>query len=301
MPIDTRQLRYFVAVAEEHHFGRAAERLRMAQPPLSQQIRQLERSLGTALLVRTTRKVELNDAGELLLVRGRRILEELQSLETDVRRVADGLQGNLRVGFTGSATYGIMPRVVREAALAYPLLALTVGGEMLTPQLTTELLEQRIDVAVLRPPVKSDEIECRVISHERIVVAMPSLSQLARLERVTFEDLADEMFVGYPADSVVSQIVAQEWMRRGTDAPAVAQRVGQTSTLLSLVAAGIGVAFVPDSAMSMSLNGAIFRELVDSPPVDLAIAWRRGDVSRAVQNVIPLIDRVIRDGVKGRP
>lgn len=301
MPIDTRQLRYFIAVAEEHHFGRAAERLLMAQPPLSQQIRQLERTLGTELLVRTTRKVELNPAGELLLVRGRRILEELQSLETDVRRVGEGLQGNLRIGFTGSATYGIMPRVVREAALTYPLLSLTVSGEMLTPLLTTELLEQRIDVAVLRPPVKSTEIEYRVVSHERVVLAMPSLSPLADRETITFEDLAEEQFVGYPADSVVAQLVAQEWSRRGDHAPTFAQRVSETSTLLSLVAAGIGVAFVPESAMSLSLNGAIFREVEGAPSVDLAIAWRRDDASPAVQNFLALIDRVVRDGRKGTP
>jgi DNA-binding transcriptional LysR family regulator len=298
MPIDARQLRYFVAVAEEHHFGRAAERLLMAQPPLSQQIRQLERSLGTELLVRTTRKVELNEAGELLLVRGRRILEELQSLETDVRRVAEGLQGNLRIGFTGSATYGVMPRVVRESALAFPLLALTVSGEMLTPQLTRELVEQRIDIALLRPPVKSDEIAYQVVSHERMVLAMPSLSPLAQLDSVAFDDLAGQVFVGYPVDSVVSQIIAQEWHTRGTDIPAYTQRVGETSTLLSLVAAGIGIAFVPESAMSLSLNGAVFREVVGAPTVDLAIAWRRSDASPAVQNFIPFIDRVIRDGRK---
>jgi DNA-binding transcriptional LysR family regulator len=298
MPIDTRQLRYFIAVAEEHHFGRAAERLLMAQPPLSQQIRQLERSLGTELLVRTTRKVELNDAGELLLLRGRRILEELQSLETDVRRVGEGLQGNLRIGFTGSATYGIMPRVVREASLAYPLLALTVSGELLTPQLTTELLEQRIDVALLRPPVKSDEIEYRVVSHERMVLAMPSLSRLAQHEVVSFDDLVDEVFVGYPADSVVAQIIAQEWGRRN-HTPVFSQRVSETSTLLSLVAAGIGVAFVPESAMSLSLNGATFRDVTDAPLVDLAIAWRKGDVSPTIHNFIPLIERVTRDGLKG--
>ena len=116
MSIETRQLRYFVAVAEEHHFGRAAQRLLIAQPPLSQQIRVLERSLGTELLTRTTRKVELKPAGELLLERGRRILAELDALEDEVKKVGDGLQGSLRIGFTGSTTYGLMPRVVREAS-----------------------------------------------------------------------------------------------------------------------------------------------------------------------------------------
>jgi DNA-binding transcriptional LysR family regulator len=292
--IETRQLRYFVAVAEEQHFGRAAERLRMAQPPLSQQIRQLERMLGTELLTRTTRKVELNPAGELLLERGRRILEELQILEEDVRRVGDGLQGTLRVGFTGASTYGIMPRVVRESSRAFEGLAIAVSGELLTPQLVSALLEQRIDVAVLRPPVSSPDIEHRVVAQERIIAALPSNSRLADLAELSMDDFNGQTIVGYPEISSVAQTISARWLERHI-VPRYAQRVSETSTLLSLVAAGVGAALVPESALSLNLGGTIFREITDAPTVDLAIGWRAGETSRAVQRFIPFLEDVIRD------
>ena len=123
--MDLRQMRYFVAVAEERHFGRAADRLHMAQPPLSQQIKQLETALGTQLLERTTRKVDLTDAGRLMLERARQILADVESLEKDVREVGAGAAGVLRVGFVGSATYRVMPIVVQLARLELPGVRLT--------------------------------------------------------------------------------------------------------------------------------------------------------------------------------
>lgn len=294
MSIETRQLRYFIAVAEEHHFGRAAERLMMAQPPLSQQIRALEKTLGTELLNRTTRKVELHPAGELLLERGRRIIEELQALEDDVRRVGQGLQGTLRIGFTGSSTYGIMPRVVREASRAFQGLALAVSGEMLTPQLVAALLEHRIDIAVLRPPVASTGVEHRLVSREPIIAAIPSHSRLADLAELSMRDFHEQGIVGYPEMSSVAQALSARWLDLGV-APRYAQRVYETSTLLSLAAAGVGSALVPESASSLNIGGAVFREITDAPSVDLAIAWRADDSSRAVQRFLPFLEEVIRD------
>jgi len=294
LSIESRQLRYFIAVAEEQHFGRAAERLRMAQPPLSQQIRQLERSLDTELLTRTTRKVELNPAGELLLERGRRILEELQSLESDVRRVGEGLQGTLRLGFTGAATYGIMPRVVREASRAFEGLALAVSGEMLTPQLVAGLIEHRIDVAVLRPPVSSPAVQHVVVGREAIVVALPSNSRLVDRAELRMQDFDDQVLVGYPENSTTAQLIAARLLELGVR-PTFAQRVSETSTLLSLVAAGVGAAFIPESATSLTLGGTIFRRVEDAPAVELAVGWRTDDQSRAVQRFVPFLESVVRD------
>jgi DNA-binding transcriptional LysR family regulator len=294
MAIETRQLRYFVAVAEERHFGRAAERLMMAQPPLSQQIRQLERALGTELLTRTTRKVELNPAGQLLYERGRRIIEDLQSLELDVRRVGEGLAGMLRLGFTGASTYGIMPRVVREASRAFHGLALTVSGELLTPSLVAELLEHRIDIAVLRPPVASDLISHIVVAREHIMVALPSNSRLLDLAEIGMDDFNDQVLVGYPETSTVHQTLASRWLELGIR-PHYRHRVSETSTLLSLVAAGVGVALVPESAASLNLGGTVFRKIKDAPMVELAIAWRTDDDSRAVARFVPFLEGVIRE------
>jgi len=294
MTIDARQLRYFVAVAEERHFGRAAQRLLIAQPPLSHQIRLLEKGLGTELLTRTTRKVDLRPAGELLLERGRRILGELESLEVEVKRVGEGLQGPLRVGFTGSTTYGMMPRVVREASRTFDGLALKVSGEMLTPQLAEELMQQRLDVAVLRPPIPGIEISHRVVAQERIVAALPSDSRLSEQYELSFDDFAGELMVGYPENSTISQAIAARLLDHDLR-PRYAHRVTETSALLSLVAAGIGPALVPESAMSLNLGGTVYREITDAPVAQLAIAWRTNDQSRLVERFVDFLENVIRD------
>ncbi|MBA74064.1 MAG: LysR family transcriptional regulator [Tistrella sp.] len=294
MSIETRQLRYFVAVAEEHHFGRAAQRLLIAQPPLSQQIRVLERSLGTELLTRTTRKVELKPAGELLLERGRRILAELDALEDEVKKVGDGLQGSLRIGFTGSTTYGLMPRVVREASRAFDGVALAVSGEMLTPQLVRELEDQHLDVVVLRAPVPPAEISHVTVAREQIVAAIPSNSRLADRATLTFDDFADQVMVGYPEDSSMSQAITARLLDHGLT-PRYAHRVRETSALLSLVAAGIGPALVPQSATSLNLGGTVFREIEDAPTTELAVAWRTNDSSRLVERFVTFLTEVIRD------
>jgi DNA-binding transcriptional LysR family regulator len=290
--IETRQLRYFIAVAEEQHFGRAAARLMMAQPPLSQQIRQLEATLGATLLTRTTRRVELTAAGSLLLERGRRIIDDLDALGADVARVGDGLQGVLRVGFTGSATYGLMPRVVREASHELPGIALSVSGELLTPQLEAALLEHRIDVALLRPPVTSDEIRYLPSVSERIVAALPADSPLTALPHLRMEDFDGQVLVGYPEESTLSRTIAARWVEVGAR-PRHAQRVSETSTLLSLVAAGIGAALVPSSATSLNLGGTVFRDVEDAPPTGLAVAWRGDDPSPAVLRFIDFLTRLV--------
>lgn len=286
--VDIRQLRYFIAVAEELHFGNAAARLHMAQPPLSQQIRQLETSLNTTLIIRTTRRVELTPAGALLLERGRRMLEEFETLRSDVRRVGEGLQGVLRLGFTGSATYGIMPRVVRDASARFPGVSLSIRGEMLTPQLVAELTEHRLDIAVLRPPVDSSEVEFEVIGSDRIVAALPADYSIAEGTAITLDMLADERFVSYPGSSSVAR-AALGASRAAGFVPNVVQEAKETSTLLSLVAARVGIALVPEAARAVALEGMLFREIVDAPTVDMAIAWRRDDGSPLVANFVEFL------------
>ena len=294
MSINTRQLRYFVAVAEENHFGRAAQRLSIAQPPLSQQIRLLERNLGTELLTRSTRKVELNPAGQLLLERGRRILTELESLEAEVKKVGEGLQGSVRLGFTGSTTYGVMPRVVREASRAFEGLVVTVSGEMLTPHLVAELQAQRIDIALLRLPAPPADLSYLPVAKEAIVAAIPSNSHLAARAELTIDDFADQIMVGYPENSTISQTVSARLLSHGL-VPRYAHRVSETSALLSLVAAGLGTALVPETAMSLNLGGTVFREIIDAPTTELAIAWRTNETSRLVQRFIPFFAGVVDD------
>jgi DNA-binding transcriptional LysR family regulator len=293
MSIETRQLRYFIAVAEEKHFGRAAERLMMAQPPLSQQIKQFEASLGTTLFIRSTRSVELTPAGELLLARGRRIMDELESIETTLTRVGQGLEGILRIGFTGTATYGFMPRVVRQSAEEYPGLALEVSGEKLTPSLIAGLENNHIDIALLRPPFSSPNIAHSVVMTERLVAAIPAGSALATRGELFMSDLANEEFIVYPSNSSVSQAVSASWLKRDVR-PFHKQTVSETSTLLSLVAAGVGIALVPESATSIHIGGTHFITIRDAPSVELALAWRKNEASPAVRNFLPFLEGLIK-------
>ncbi|HET7139360.1 MAG TPA: LysR substrate-binding domain-containing protein, partial [Arthrobacter sp.] len=256
--METRHLKYFIAVAEERHFGRAAAKLHMAQPPLSQQIRQLEEQLGTPLLVRTTRKVELTPAGQVLLDRGRVVLRELEVLESDVRQVGEGATGVLRVGFTGTATYRLMPVIVQAARRSLPGLRITVQGEMLTPQMEAALEEGRLDAAVLRPPVHSAGIALKLLEQDQLVAALPADSPLAEKGTLELAALSGEGFISYPGYSAVSSIFVDACRGAGFQ-PRVVQEAKETSTLLSLVAAGMGIALVPMTSRMFSFQGVAFR------------------------------------------
>lgn len=287
--METRHLKYFIAVAEERHFGRAALRLHMAQPPLSQQIRQLEELLGTPLLVRTTRKVDLTPAGQVLLDRGRALLQELDALVEDVQQVGAGATGVIRVGFTGTATYRLMPGIVQAARRTLPGLRITVQGEMLTPQMEAALEEGRLDVAVLRPPVRSDEIALRLLEQDQLVAALPADSPLAERGTLDITELSAEDFIGYPSYSAVSSISVEACRKAGFQ-PRLVQEAKETSTLLSLVAAGMGVALVPMTSRMFSFQGVVFRPLRNPPPVDLAVAWNRNNETPLVRNFLALFD-----------
>lgn len=287
--METRHLRYFIAVAEERHFGRAALRLHMAQPPLSQQIRQLEEQLGTQLLIRTTRKVELTPAGRLLLDRGRVLLEELEVLESDVQQVGAGATGVIRVGFTGTATYRLMPIVVQAARRSLPGLRITVQGEMLTPQMEAALEEGRLDVAVLRPPVRSSVVTLKLLEQDQLVAALPADSLLAEKGTLELEDLAEQDFIGYPSYSAVSTIFVDACRKAGFR-PRLVQEAKETSTLLSLVAAGMGIALVPMTSRLFSFQGVVFRPLRNPPPVDLAVAWNRNNETPLLRSFLTLFD-----------
>lgn len=287
--METRHLKYFVAVAEERHFGRAAQRLHIAQPPLSQQIRHLEEQLGTPLLIRTTRKVELTPAGQVLLDRGRLLLEEIRALESDVQQVGAGASGVLRVGFTGTATYRLMPIIVQSASRSLPGLRITVHGELLTQQMETALEEGRLDVAVLRPPIRSQSIAHKLLEQDQLVCALPADSPLAETGTLDLADLALENFIGYPSYSVVNGIFLTACRVAGFQ-PRLVQEAKETSTLLSLVSAGMGVALVPMTSRMFTFQGVVFRPLRNPPPVDLVVAWNRNNESALIQSFLTLFD-----------
>ena len=277
--MELRQLRYFVAVAEERHFGRAAARLHIAQPPLSQQIRRLEAQLGEPLLYRTTRRVELAPAGEVLLERAREILAAVDSATEDALRAARGEYGRLAIGFTGSSTYAMLPSLAAAMRQALPGVVLDLRGELLTPAQVEWLLDGTLDLGLLRPPVGDRDLSTEVLHSEPLVAVLPDSHPLADAESVSLELLEGEPFVTYPSHfrSVLHDAVEDACAAHGFK-PLAAHEVAETATLVSFVAAGLGVSLVPLSVCKMTVEGAVYRPLAeDTTRVELAAAWRSSD------------------------
>jgi DNA-binding transcriptional LysR family regulator len=293
--VELRHLRSFVAVAEERHFGRAAERLHIAQPPLSQQIRRLEAELGVTLLHRTTRSVELAPAGEVLLVRAREILAAVDGATEDARRAARGEFGRLAVGFTGSATYALLPQLAAALRSGLPGVVLDLRGELLTPAQVTGLLDGTLDLGLLRPPVRERALEVEVLRREPLVAVLPQTHRLAAAKAVPLEQLEAEPFVTYPSHfrSVVHDAVEETCAAHGFR-PRVALEVSETATLVSFVAAGLGVSLVPQSVSHMTVEGAVYRPLArEAAEVELAVAWRRDDETPVLGRALAVVRRAL--------
>lgn len=300
--MELRRIQYFVAVAEEAHFGRAAERLRMAQPPLSQQIKALEAEMGVELFHRTTRKVELTAAGERFLQRARDILASVDDAVAEAAQVADGMLGRIAIGFTGSATYDLLPSLVRVLRADLPGIELDIHGEMLTPNQVAALTDGSLDLGLLRPPVRSAAIEVQVLRREPLIAVLPAHHELASGDRVRLSDLRDDPFITYPSHnrSVVYEAVIDACQRAGF-VPRHAHEVAETSTLVSFVAAGLGVALVPASVQHLRITGATYLPLAGTTlEVELALATRAGETSPLVARVRDRAEALIGGGRPAR-
>ncbi len=287
--MEVRQLRYFVTVARTRHFGRAAEQLHIAQSPLSQAIRQLESHLGTPLFERTTRRVDLTAAGEALLPEAVRILESVGAAREQVSRVAAGDLGRLRIGATALATYRHVPGLVRRLGDELPGLTLRFHTEMLTPALEAALVDHRIDLAVLRPPVGDESLATRLLACERLVLAVPGTWDGPE-GAVALADLAEEEFVVYSAPGSVVGAAADRACRTAGFVPRRTHEADQTSIVLALVAADLGVALLPASVLAVTVEGVQYRELAGCDvTVDVALAWRRDDPSPALEKALAVL------------
>ena len=295
--MDLRQLRYFVAVAEERHFGRAAARLHMAQPPLSQQIRALEADLGVQLLHRTTRRVDLTEAGAAYLERAREILDSVDDAGHEARRVAAGAVGRLAVGCVGSATYSLLPVLAHGLSEELPGIDFAFRGEMLVPDQVRALRDGDIDIALLRPPVTDPVVAVQVLRRERLVVALPADHPLAGRRRLPTRALRDQPLITHSGrrDSVMSDLVLRLCRAAGFE-PRVRHEVDETSTLVTLVAGGLGVAIVPEPVTALPLAGVVYRPLADrGATTELAVAHladrTEPHLRRAVETVTALVPR----------
>ena len=293
--MELRHLRYFVAVAEERHFGRAAERLHMAQPPLSQQVRNLEAELGVTLLRRTTRRVDLTDAGTAYLDRARAILAAVDEAGIEAQRVDQGLVGRLTIGCVGSATYSLLPALARRLREDLPGIDFAFRGEMLVPDQVAALLAGTIDLALLRPPVDEPGLTLRPLRKDRLIVAVPDGHRLAARRRVRVEDLRDEDLVVHPARGrSVMHGVVEELCRDAGFRPRIRHEVAETSTLVTFVAAGLGVAVVPEPVGTLGVPGVTYRPLSPAEAgVELAAAVRAGEEGRHVARTLEVLGTLV--------
>ena len=281
--MELRQLRYFVAVAEELHFRRAAARLHVSQPPLSQQIARLEEELGARLLERTRRRVELTSDGEAFLRDARALLAELDVAVATVHRIETGQSGVLRVNFVGSALLSILPGIVQRFRAGRPSVEIELRERSTVEQLRA-LHSGVIDVGLVRPPIDAESgLRTEAVLRERTVAAIPVRHPLARLRRVPLRRLAAEPLVLFPREQAPGfhDLLTNRLAATGTS-PQVVQYAPEMLTIIGLVAAGIGVSPVPASVARLALDGVTYRPLSGAPDTELLAVMRARDESPLV-------------------
>ncbi|SFS73728.1 LysR family transcriptional regulator [Methylobacterium sp. yr668] len=288
---DFSQLRCFAAVAEELHFGRAAARLNMTQPPLSRQIQVLERVLDVQLLERTSRTVRLTAAGRSFLPEAQRILRLAETATHVTRQVAAGRAGVLKFGFTAASAYDFLPRLVTAFRRALPDVTLALR-EMVSKDQIEELLAGRIDAALVRPPVTHpDLIAVRALA-EPLVVALPAGNPLALRDGLTPADLGREPLIGYaPNEARYFHDLVLGLLAEAEIQPPTVQQLTQIHSILALVRAALGIALVPAAAERLRFEGVVFRPLVlPAPrPVELLLAWRRDADDPLIAQLVSIV------------
>lgn len=287
-------MRYFSAVAEHLHFGRAAQSLHISQPPLSRAIRALEAQLGMALFERNRRRVALTAEGARLLEETRRLNGQLERAMSGLRALAAGEEGRLRIGFVSLADYGVLPGLLKAYKTGRPRVRLALR-EMLSPDQALALEAGELDFGLLLPPVAgAASLEHIVVQRERFVVALPVRHRLARSRKLAMAALAGEPLVMVPKDIApgLYDIVANLAARAGFSLN-VAQEAIQMQTVVSLVSSGLGAAIVPGSVANLGRHGVVYRELTDTHPrLELWLAWMRRTLAPAEQEFAALARRL---------
>jgi DNA-binding transcriptional LysR family regulator len=282
--MEMRRLRHFVVLAEELHFGRAARRLALTQPPLSISIRGLEEELGVRLFERTRRNVSLTHAGAIFLAEARGILERTARAVDLAKAAYRGEVGRLTVGFLAASAYTLLPPVLREFNLRSPGVSLELR-ELLMAQQLEALRRGDIDIGFLRPPIVDPSLASEVILEEPMIVALPHGHRLAKLARIPPRSLAAERFVMYPREpGLVFHDIIMDFCRKAGFVPRVAHEASQTHAVMGLVSAGLGVALVPDSIRVITMRGVAFRPITrGAPVVRTTLAWQANNASPLVR------------------
>lgn len=287
--MEYRTLRYFLAVAEELHFGRAAHRLHISQPPLSQQIRKLENELGVELFRRTKRRVDLTHAGQIFLDRVRPLVAETEEAMRAAQRASRGEIGRLVIGFIHAASYVLLPVILRHFRERHSGVEL-VMREMTHPEQRIALEERSIQFGFLRPPFAEPWISAEVLVREPFVAALPEHHPFSRKATIPLKVLAGEPLVSFtPRRSPLYGQIIDGCARAGF-APRIVQEAAHIDTQLALVRAGVGIALLPASVREVRMTGVVYRRISGmAARAETALAWRRDDES-------PLI-KAFRDSV----
>ncbi|MFG4397384.1 LysR family transcriptional regulator [Pseudomonas aeruginosa] len=293
--MELRHLRYFIAVAEELHFGRAAERLGISQPPLSQQIQALEEDIGARLFERTNRRVELTDAGRLFLDESRQVLAQVDKAVLLARRAHLGELGELKIGFTSSAPFtSTIPSSIHAFRKAYPDVHLDLQ-EMSSRQVLKALLEESLQVGVIRPLALPDAVHWVELFREPLVAVLRADHPLAAgsEDGLAIAALAEEPFVFFPRSygtGLYDQVIALT--RQAGFSPRIAQEASEAMTIIGLVSAGLGVSILPASFRRTRVDDVVYRTLSD--PEATTAVWlvrRQNEGSPLALSFIDLVTR----------
>jgi DNA-binding transcriptional LysR family regulator len=283
--VELRRLKCFIAVAECLHFGRAAKRLHIVQSAVSQQIKVLEDELSVKLLKRSRHKVELTEAGRVMLVEARRVVQQTQEAVRRAQDAGAGKLGRLRLGFVDNALWAVLPPILRTFRDRYPNVDLSL--QQLDRSQQIQALEFReIDIGVLPAPAPARGFESELLIGAPLVLALPSGHRLARRTHVPLHLLADEAFVSFP--SSMNTRLFEMTTAACTSAgflPSVVQEAQQLSTLLALVSSGIGITLVPNWVAAPHPQGIVYREIVpELPRYELLLVWQSGNRDSALLN-----------------
>jgi DNA-binding transcriptional LysR family regulator len=292
--VELRQIEYFIVVAEELHFGRAAMRLQMTQPPLSQQILQLERELGLKLFERSKRHVELTSAGKVYLQEVRQVLPLLERAKAAALRAQMGMLGRLVIGFVGSATFDILPIIVRDFQEQFPNVDLVLR-EMPTPMQIDAFHRKEIDIGFVRTPVLDPLLSLLSVQQETCIAVVPKLHPLAQCSSISMGDLSTERFI------LVEREIWPSWYddilakcRNAGFSPFIGQDVKEIQTVVGLVAAGLGISIVPRSTVNLHARDVAYVSIKgDAPSVEMSIAWRTDNNSPIVKHFIDTLTRLM--------
>ncbi|MCB1888467.1 MAG: LysR family transcriptional regulator [Rhodocyclaceae bacterium] len=293
--MDLRQLRYFVAVAEEGHIGRAATRLHLSQPPLTRQIQQLEADLGVTLFTRTPRGMELTPAGALFLEEARNIRALVEQATERTQRAGQGRLGRLDVAIFGSGILDVIPKLLRAFGNRYPDVKVVLHTMTKAEQIEA-LRQKRITAGFNRMVAPLDDIVAHPVITETLLLAVPTDHPLAAREAVPFAELANHPLVLFPSGGRPNFIdkVISLCDQAGFE-PSISQEVGDAVTGVALVASGFGVCLVPASATTLQLPGVVYRPVCEAPKgfsVDLSCMHRAGDTSPILQGLLAIIEEL---------